>query len=293
MSPKAFSSPGGGVHSVLPGELAKTAAVVCAVAIVVCSSAFFLRPSSVATPYEILPPLAARCALLGFVAPVVGFAALDAACDESAWRWLGPLRADDPSTSERERKRRFLLRPLNAHSSNALVAAGAYIAARAAAEGARARLAGLWLGGALSALGLFSYGWWGSRRQRAWRADNRTMETIVVALAAYLLALAAPRLERALVGAAVAAAVARWPSEAPAWLDPLVVLAIACALAACALRGGSGRFGLFAAATCAALGGLVPKVADIKGAAAWGTAAFHLLEGFAFAAYHAWGQTLP
>ena len=43
----------------------------------------------------------------------------------------------------------------------------------------------------------------------------------------------------------------------------------------------------------AALGGFVPKVADIKGAAAWGTAAFHLLEGFAFAAYHAWGQTLP
>ena len=35
------------------------------------------------------------------------------------------------------------------------------------------------------------------------------------------------------------------------------------------------------------------EVADIKGAAAWGTAAFHLLEGFAFAAYHAWGQTLP
>ena len=46
-------------------------------------------------------------------------------------------------------------------------------------------------------------------------------------------------------------------------------------------------------ATCSALGGFVPKVADIKGAAAWGTAAFHLLEGFAFAAYHAWGQTLP
>ena len=55
-----FSSPGGGVHTVLPGELAKTIAVVCGIALVTISSAFFLRPSSVATPYDILPPLATR-----------------------------------------------------------------------------------------------------------------------------------------------------------------------------------------------------------------------------------------
>lgn len=56
---------------------------------------------------------------------------------------------------------------------------------------------------------------------------------------------------------------------------------------------GRGDFRLFAAGLGLAIGGFVPKVADIKDGYVWGTALFHLLEAAGFASLFMWAQTLP
>lgn len=54
-----------------------------------------------------------------------------------------------------------------------------------------------------------------------------------------------------------------------------------------------GEFRLFVAGLGLAIGGFIPKVADVRDGVEWGTAAFHVLEAAGFASLFLWAQTLP
>lgn len=226
---------------------------------------------------------AATCGLVGLIIPVITFAILQRECDDQCWHRLGPLRDDRcshgcaaKSSSEAERPGEFLLRPWNAHSSAFLVAAGFRV-------NARRELSSRLLGWALICTGTASYAWWGSRTQAAWKLDNRAMEWMVSALAARLASSAAPRLEVPCVAATVAAWAARWPSDAPAALEPLI---LAMAVAGFLRMRRPNR--LCGAGLACAVAGLGCKIADVRYDVACGTALFHVFEAAAFALLADW-----
>ena len=229
-------------------------------------------------------PRRTKIALIGLALPSVTVLALETRLDASAWSGAGPLRpALEFSSSEPERLG-FLLRPLNAHSSNCLIAAGAHVWGGRFDDCPWATAA---LSLSLSLTGLASYAWWGSRRQGAWKCDNRAMEWMLASLAVRLAAAAAPRLDAPLVIAGCAVAIARWPADSPAILEPLLVLAGLAAAALHRRRPASKLAGCGLA--CAALG-LVSKVADLQAGFTLGTVGFHALEAFAFALLAAWAR---
>jgi len=90
--------------------------------------------------------------ILGLVVPVLLFGAADlvlGAGGAAVWVGLGAMDTEEPmSTCEPPRPGRLLLRASNAHSSNAQIAGGVFILAKAW-EGARAPLASAFLGGSL------------------------------------------------------------------------------------------------------------------------------------------------
>jgi hypothetical protein len=152
-----------------------------------------------------LPPVGATgwwCVAAGLVLPVLLFGAVDQATHGTAlatklWGRLGELIVEpDSSTCEPARPGRFLVRPYNAHSSNAQIAAGCFIigqtlsAQRPAAP--RAPWACALLAVTLVVLGLTSYMWWGARRALALRADRLMMEAHCYALMVLFLSIAHP-----------------------------------------------------------------------------------------------------
>ena len=111
-----------------------------------------------------------RAVLASLVLPNFVFALLDRVLGADAWARLGPLTTKPLMEHERERVSSFVRFPMNAHSSHAHCAAGAYILVRGL--DARAPHASALLGASTVAMGLASFVWWSSKRLAAQKLDR-------------------------------------------------------------------------------------------------------------------------
>ncbi len=232
-------------------------------------------------------------AVCGLLLPVLLFCLLDAALGASAWDWVGPA-TKTATTTEPARRGRFVLHPMNTHSSHAHTGMGAYILARACAGGARAGLASAAMGVGLIAMGLASFAWWASRRRRAQAVDNWLMEVHLLACTCSTLAVGFPWAERWLVvGWAVVAAV-RWATFTDrANLLVTSSLVIVAGHVSAHRLGGAGVLWRYVGGMGVVLNSLALKMVDTAGRGSWGTAAFHYAAAAGLSELWAWSQTLP
>ena len=193
---------------------------------------------------------------------------------------------------ERERVDSFVRFRMNAHSSHAHCAAGAYILVRGL--DARAPLASALLGASTVAMGLASFVWWSSKRLAAQRLDNFLMEVYTAAMGLVGLALVDPRFERHRVSAAVALIVLRgfaFPGHARLGAS-LGASTFGCVYAVLQLRGAGSPWWHLAGIVLSSQS-LVLKMVDTNGFGAWGTAGFHYVAAAAGPVLWIWLQTLP
>lgn len=252
------------------GRVAVLATILTGLGHALASFAVALTPARPPQPLDALEYLlSGRDAwLLGLLAPVLLVSSLGAVgLDDRAWKPLGPLATCDMTTCEPPRPGRLLLRPYNAHSSHAQIAAGGFILSQAWGGTSRAPLAACFMGASLVILGSVSYVWWASCRELAGHYDHLMMEIHTAALPLLFLSTAMPDAEPALLLVAVlwsSFRAATFPGRA-AMLN-VAVLAYGTALAAVLIVGGGGDLRLLTAALGATLYGFVPKVAVRSGA---------------------------
>ena len=187
----------------------------------------------------------------------------------------------------------------NAYSSSALTAAGCYELALTMYTTTRAPLASMLAGSVLLALGVASYGWWSSERETPCRVDNFLMEVYFVALDVLFVATVSPASELLICGLGSLSMTCRWiymqraTMLVPAALvETFLVAYVAGVWAVLQLQSTGDSWWAVAGVSCI-LFGIVPKFCDIKGELVCGTAVFHLIEAFGFAAMSIWAQTLP
>jgi len=269
---------------------------VCAVAFALhtagCGLLYFSSKEQ-SQDFEPLPPPVLKVIGAGLVVPVLLFGALDVFLRQGAWDWLGEIKGGfKPTSTEADHEGAFLRRTWNAQSSNAQFTAGCFVLYHALSS-ARGSNAAIFLGVSLMILGLASYAWWGSRRQLAWRIDHLFMEVATAGLSISFIAVAVPSLEHACVALGLATCVLRGIAGRKAALLVTGVLAYVTAVFASVASGGHGSFGVFALGLALKLYGFIPKVADVNGDFAHGTAVFHWLEAAGDAVLFSWGQTLP
>ena len=244
-----------------------------------------------ARPFRVFTPASTRAVLMGLVLPNFVFALLDRVLGADAWERLGPLTTKPLVEHERERIA-FVRFPMNAHSSHAHCAAGAYILARGL--DARAPLASALLGALTVAMGLASFVWWSSKRRAAQRLDNFLMEVYTAAMGLVGLALVDPRFEPHRVSAAVALIVLRglaFPGHARLGAS-LAASTFGCVYAVLQLRGAGSPWWHLAGIVLSSQS-LVLKMVDTNGFGAWGTAGFHYVAAAAGPVLWIWLQTLP
>ena len=245
-----------------------------------------------ARPFRVFTPASMRAVLVALVLPNFVFALLDRLLGADAWECLGPLTTKPLMEQERERASSFVRYPMNAHSSHAHCAAGAYILARGL--DARAPLASALLGASTVAMGLASFVWWSSKRLAAQRLDNFLMEVYTAAMGLVGLALVDPRFERHRVSAAVALIVLRglaFPGHARLGAS-LAASTFGCVYAVLQLRGAGSPWWHLAGIVLSSQS-LVLKMVDTNGFGAWGTAGFHYVAAAAGPVLWIWLQTLP
>jgi len=260
---------------------------------VVLGAAVAIAAAEPPTAFPLCTPPAAWAAIAAGMAVSAAVAMADAVLDAGSWSWLGGFARSKISSTEPARELRFVMRPMNTHSSNALVAAGVFVLART--PHSRRALTSAVYGGSLIAVGGLSYAWWASRRRLAQRADNLFMEVSMVALGAHMAALAMPPSTEPWIVAAVAAAtvIRGWTFLGEAALPQCILLLWASVLFAVARVGGIGALERLAVGWGLTLASVIAKAADVLDGYRWGTAVFHYLAGLSHVCLFLWAQTLP
>lgn len=220
---------------------------------------------------------------------MVLFHTLDLFLNNSFWNNIG-IRAKIVDESEKPLNSRFIVRPMNSHSSIYLFHVGIY-SLLILNENTKYYHACLLFSVSQIFMGIISYLWWASNLNNIHLIDNLCMEFIVNSISTLVWTTIFPTYELYFVYLSILYFILHLFCFKNARLVELSIIFFMGSILS-SYYNGNGEQYYFFIGTLLTLGGLVPKIADRENRFEFGTSFFHFMEAYGFLMFYRWIQTI-
>tara|TARA_Y100000590_G_C15740135_1_gene1019985 strand:+ start:4508 stop:5386 length:879 start_codon:yes stop_codon:yes gene_type:complete len=217
---------------------------------------------------------------------------LDNNLDRLYWNNVDTINFGSVRESEPPYPKMFILRKMNSHSSIFQFFVGLY-ALLESNKDEKLYYSSTLFGISHIFMGLISYIWWASNLCCIHKLDLLLMELTVNSLTVLVLSTTFPSLELIFIILCILYFKHRTTTLVREEIWELVTVLLISTLIPTLMYGNCGDQYIFMLGSFFTLGGLVPKIADIKNNFIYGTALFHFMEAFGFLMIYNWTKTFP